>query len=200
MTPASLTNDEPEVFTFNDQTWEPKNYDDYDGEITWRRALAMSRNLGTIHVGSRSASTRLRRYGETRRRRHAAARIPSHYAGVFELTPFEVAEAYTMFTNGGAAHPLKAIDARSTRGRGTLCRRSCPCAMLRARDHVSRHEHDAQRLERRDRRRRPRAGFTLDAAGKSGTTNDLRDAWFVGFTPDLLTVVWVGFDDNQPVR
>src|SRR5439155_26001390 len=43
------------------------------------------------------------------------------------------------------------------------------------------------------------AGFTLDAAGKTGTTNDLRDAWFVGFTPDLLTVVWVGFDDNQPV-
>ena len=43
------------------------------------------------------------------------------------------------------------------------------------------------------------AGFRLDAAGKSGTTNDLRDAWFVGFTPELLTVVWVGFDDNQPI-
>ena len=41
--------------------------------------------------------------------------------------------------------------------------------------------------------------FTLDAAGKTGTTNDLRDAWFVGFTPELLTVVWVGFDDNQPI-
>ena len=43
------------------------------------------------------------------------------------------------------------------------------------------------------------AGFTLDAAGKTGTTNDLRDAWFAGFTPELLAVVWVGFDDNQPV-
>ena len=43
------------------------------------------------------------------------------------------------------------------------------------------------------------AGFTLDAAGKTGTTNDLRDAWFVGFTPELLTVVWVGLDDNQPL-
>src|SRR5687767_7424064 len=43
------------------------------------------------------------------------------------------------------------------------------------------------------------AGFALDAAGKTGTTNDLRDAWFVGFTPELLTVVWVGFDDNRPV-
>ena len=42
-------------------------------------------------------------------------------------------------------------------------------------------------------------GFTPDAAGKSGTTNDQRDAWFVGFTPELLTVVWVGFDDNTPI-
>jgi len=42
-------------------------------------------------------------------------------------------------------------------------------------------------------------GFTLDAAGKTGTTNDQRDAWFVGFTPELLTVVWVGLDDNQPL-
>src|SRR5262249_22745961 len=42
-------------------------------------------------------------------------------------------------------------------------------------------------------------GFALDAAGKTGTTNDLRDAWFAGFTPELLTVVWVGFDDNQPI-
>jgi membrane carboxypeptidase/penicillin-binding protein len=43
------------------------------------------------------------------------------------------------------------------------------------------------------------AGFAIDAAGKSGTTNDLRDAWFVGFTPELLTVVWVGFDNNRPL-
>jgi membrane carboxypeptidase/penicillin-binding protein len=42
-------------------------------------------------------------------------------------------------------------------------------------------------------------GFARDAAGKTGTTNDLRDAWFIGFTPDLLTVVWVGLDDNQPL-
>jgi penicillin-binding protein 1B len=43
------------------------------------------------------------------------------------------------------------------------------------------------------------AGFASDAAGKTGTTNDLRDAWFAGFTPELLTVVWVGYDSNQPV-
>jgi membrane carboxypeptidase/penicillin-binding protein len=43
-------------------------------------------------------------------------------------------------------------------------------------------------------------GFSADAAGKTGTTNDLRDAWFAGYTPDLLCVVWVGYDDNTPVN
>jgi membrane carboxypeptidase/penicillin-binding protein len=43
-------------------------------------------------------------------------------------------------------------------------------------------------------------GFASDAAGKTGTTNEMRDAWFAGYTPDLLCVVWVGFDDNQPVN
>jgi membrane carboxypeptidase/penicillin-binding protein len=43
-------------------------------------------------------------------------------------------------------------------------------------------------------------GFKLPAAGKTGTTNDMRDAWFAGFTPDLLCVVWVGFDDNSPLN
>jgi penicillin-binding protein 1A len=42
-------------------------------------------------------------------------------------------------------------------------------------------------------------GFYLDAAGKTGTTNDQRDAWFIGFTPDLIAAVWVGFDDNKPI-
>ncbi len=68
-----------------------------------------------------------------------------------------------------------------------------------ARHDLPGHQHDAERDQRRHRRRRARRRFALDAAGKTGTTNDLRDAWFVGFTPELLTVVWVGLDDNQPL-
>jgi len=106
LTPASLTNDAPEVFTFNDQTWEPKNYDDYDGEITWRRALAMSRNLGTIHVGQAIGFDKVADVWKRVGVGTPPQGYPAITLGVFELTPFEVAEAYTLFTNGGAVHPL----------------------------------------------------------------------------------------------
>jgi penicillin-binding protein 1B len=199
LTPASLTLDEPAVFTFDDQIWEPKNYEDYDGEVTLRRALAMSRNLGTIRVGERIGFDNIaalwRRVGVGTTPRG----YPSITLGVFELTPIEVAQAYTIFTNGGSVRSLRSID------------------------HV---QAGAERLEPAASKVKPvargettylvtnmlrsvlnegtgagarAAGFALDAAGKSGTTNDLRDAWFVGFTREILTVVWVGYDNNQPL-
>ena len=110
LTAAALTVDEPATITFDDQTWEPRNYDEYDGLITWRRALAMSRNLGTIHVGEQIGFDRVaamwRKVGVGTPPRG----FPSITLGVFELTPFEVAQAYTLFQNNGAVRPLKALD------------------------------------------------------------------------------------------
>jgi penicillin-binding protein 1B len=110
LTPASLTLDEPATFAFDDQIWEPKNYDEYDGEVTLRRALAMSRNLGTIRVGERIGFDKIvsmwKRVGVGTTPRS----YPSITLGVFELTPIEVAQAYTIFTNGGSVRSLRAID------------------------------------------------------------------------------------------
>src|SRR5688572_5279235 len=110
LTPASLTRDEPRTFEFDGQVWEPKNYDDYDGDVTWRRALAMSRNLGTIHVGEQIGFDQIaalwRRVGVGT----PPQAFPSITLGVFELTPLEVAQAYTLFVNGGRVQPLKAIS------------------------------------------------------------------------------------------
>jgi penicillin-binding protein 1B len=199
LTPASLALDEPTTFTFDDQVWEPKNYDEYDGEITWRRALAMSRNLATIHVGETVGFDRVaalwRRVGVGTPPRG----YPSITLGVFELTPMEVARAYTLFTNAGSVRPLRAIDRIETGGK----RMTVPAAALKPvatpestflvtnmmRSVLSEGTGASARAN----------GFSHDAAGKSGTTNDQRDAWFVGFTPEMLTVVWVGFDDNQPL-
>jgi penicillin-binding protein 1B len=199
LTPASLTADEPTTFTFDDKVWEPKNYDDYDGLITWRRALAMSRNLGTIRVGETigfdNVAALWRKVGVGT----PPQAFPSITLGVFELTPLEVAQAYTLFTNGGAVRPLRAINTIETAERNLKPKQTALKPVARPesaylvtsmmRSVINEGTGAAARAN----------GFVLDAAGKSGTTNDLRDAWFVGFTPELLTVVWVGLDDNKPV-
>jgi penicillin-binding protein 1B len=198
-TPAALTRDEPEVFQLdNGQTWEPKNYDDYDGEITWRRALAMSRNLGTIHVGEQVGFDNIAALW----RRVGVGTPPQGYPaitlGVFELTPLEVAQAYTLFTNGGSVRPLHILD-RIEAGQ-TLTPKPAKLKEVARPDTTFLVTNMMRSVLDEGTGAAARAnGFTLDAAGKSGTTNDLRDAWFVGFTPELLTVVWVGYDDNEPL-
>jgi penicillin-binding protein 1B len=199
LTPASLTLDEPATFTFDDQIWEPKNYDEYDGEVTLRRALAMSRNLGTIRVGERigfdQVATLWRRVGVGTTPRG----YPSITLGVFELTPIEVAQAYTIFTNGGAVRSLRALDHMQA---GTQTLQPAPSKVKPvARSETTYLVTNMLRsvLNEGTGAGARAGGFSLDAAGKSGTTNDLRDAWFVGFTRELLTIVWVGYDDNQPL-
>jgi penicillin-binding protein 1B len=199
LTPASLTNDAPEVFTFDNQTWEPKNYDDYDGEITWRRALAMSRNLGTIHVGEAVGFDKVADVWKRVGVGTPPKGFPAITLGVFELTPLEVAQAYTLFTNGGAVRPLKVIE-HIDAGQRYFAPKDAPLRHVARPDTTYLVTNMMRSVLNEGTGAGARAaGFTLDAAGKSGTTNDLRDAWFVGFTPQLLTVVWVGFDDNQPV-
>jgi penicillin-binding protein 1B len=199
LTPASLTNDAPEVFTFDNQTWEPKNYDDYDGEITWRRALAMSRNLGTIHVGEAIGFDKVAEVWKRVGVGTPPKGFPAITLGVFELTPLEVAQAYTLFTNDGAVRPLKVIDGIDA-GERHLVPKAPPLRRVARPDTTYLVTNMMRSVLNEGTGAGARAaGFALDAAGKSGTTNDLRDAWFVGFTPSLLTVVWVGFDDNQPV-
>ncbi|HKE86465.1 MAG TPA: PBP1A family penicillin-binding protein [Vicinamibacterales bacterium] len=199
LTPASITLDEPEIFTFDDMTWEPKNYDDYDGEITLRRALAMSRNLGTIHVGARVGFDKVAAFWKKVGVGTPPRGYPAITLGVFELTPAEVAQAYTIFMNDGSVRPLEAIDHVEEGGRSL---KPAPPKLKRvARPDTTFLVTNMMRSVLNEGTGAPAraAGFAADAAGKSGTTNDLRDAWFVGFTPELLTVVWVGFDDNQPV-
>jgi penicillin-binding protein 1B len=199
LTPASLTNDAPEVFTFDNQTWEPKNYDDYDGEITWRRALAMSRNLGTIHVGQTVGFDKIAQVWKRVGVGTPPQGYPAITLGVFELTPMEVAQAFTLFTNGGAVRPLKMIQEIDA-GERHLVPKDAPLRRVARPDTTYLVTNMMRSVLNEGTGAGARAaGFVLDAAGKSGTTNDLRDAWFVGFTPHLLTVVWVGFDDNQPV-
>jgi penicillin-binding protein 1B len=199
LTPASMTLDEPAIFEYDDQVWEPKNYDDYDGEVTFRRALAMSRNLGTVRVGEQIGFDTVARLWRRVGVGTPPQAFPSITLGVFELTPLEVAQAYTLFTNGGTVRRLKGLNyiqagARVLRPapvKDTSVAR--PDTTFLVTNMLRSVINEGTAASARG------SGFSADAAGKTGTTNDQRDAWFVGFTPELLTVVWVGFDDNTPI-
>jgi penicillin-binding protein 1B len=201
LTPAAITIDEPtSLETDTGELWEPKNYGgEYEGAITWRRALAMSRNVGTVHVGEsigfNTVASFWRRVGVGTPPRG----FPSITLGVFELTPFEVATAYTVFTNGGSVRQLRGIE-RVDAGGKSLTPPEAPLKAVTRPDVTYLVTNMMRSVMNEGTAGGARAaGFAHDAAGKTGTTNDLRDAWFAGFTPELLTVVWVGYDDNEPL-
>ena len=125
---------------------------------------------------------------------------PSIALGVFEATPYEIARAYTIFPNMGVVRPLRHILKIETGAKNVTRKpRSQPKAVARPDTTFLVTNIMRSVLNEGTGAGARSAGFRLDAAGKTGTTNDLRDAWFAGFTPGLLTVVWVGFDDNQPL-
>jgi len=124
---------------------------------------------------------------------------PSIALVVVELTPFEAAQAYTIFPNHGQVRKLRSlinitngnqVSTPKVEAGPTVARASTAFLVTSMMRSVINEGTGAGARAN---------GFTADAAGKTGTTNDLRDAWFVGFTPELLTVVWVGLDDNQPL-
>lgn len=201
LTPATLVDDEQTTFTYEDKQWTPSNYEDeYDGPITLRRAIAMSRNVATIRVaeltGFGAIADLWKRVGTSTVPRP----YPSITLGVFEATPMEIAMAYTVFPNGGELRPIRALT-RITNGSAEVPVQSDPPRRIARPDTSFLVTNLMRSVINEGTGASARAmGFALDAAGKTGTTNDMRDAWFVGFTPELLTAVWVGFDDNQPLE
>ena len=200
ITPATLVHDEPTTWNFDNQEWTPRNYDgEYDGAITLRRALAMSRNVAAVKVAEQTGYDRVVSLWKKAKVGGTVDPYPSVALGVIELTPLEVAEAYTVFPNRGTLKKLRSIVsitsgedvAKPKTEAGPNVARPSTAFLV---------THMMRSVLNEGTGAGARAnGFSADAAGKTGTTNELRDAWFVGFTPELLTVVWVGLDDNQPL-
>jgi penicillin-binding protein 1B len=197
ITPATVVMDEPTTFTFNDQQWTPSNYNnEYDGLVTLRRALAHSRNVATIKVAESTGYDNVAALWKKIGMGTPPRPYPSIALGVFEASPLEIASAYTIFPNAGMLRPLRAISRIVSGGRDLPIDLPAP-RMVARKDTTYLVTNMMRSVLNEGTAAAARATFTLDAAGKTGTTNDLRDAWFVGFTPELLTVVWVGLDDNQ---
>jgi penicillin-binding protein 1A len=188
-TAASILNDAPEVFDL----WRPQNYkkNNFEGPVRLRHALARSINTVAIRlchdVGVEAVVDLARSMGIT----SELPRELSLALGSGEVTPIELTNAFASFATGGQYAPpqfFESVEGAAVAGeppRQVLDPQVAHVALDMMRSVVE--EGTAQQARK--------AGIPI--SGKTGTSNDSRDAWFVGMTPDYVISVWVGYDDNQ---
>ncbi len=182
--------------------WEPANYDNVShGTVALHTALANSYNLATVRlgmaVGINTVTETLQRLGVER----TFSGYPSLLLGAISLTPAEVTQMYQTLASGGFQMPLRAIrevsDARGTR----LARYGLSVRQTFEAEPVFLLNHALSEVMSVGTGRgvTARLGPNVTVAGKTGTTDDLRDSWFAGFDGAHLAVVWLGKDDNSPI-
>jgi penicillin-binding protein 1B len=200
-TVATVFEDAPFEIKAGGKMWSPANFDRlYRGPVTVRDALEQSINVPTVRaaltVGLGEVVEVAHRYGID----SELEAVPSLALGAEEVTPLELATAYAPLANGGwrvHAHGLTALVDRDGVPRDPAI--PPPEAVMEpALAYLVTNVLEGA-VERGTARAAHDLGLTGHAAGKTGTSNDLRDAWFVGYTPDVLALVWVGYDDNRLV-
>jgi penicillin-binding protein 1A len=197
--PTSIIIDAPVYYNDNGRVWSPKNFEKkYFGPTSLREALTKSRNVVTVKlahaVGVRYLVDYLNRFGfPTPMPRNLSIAL-----GSTEVTPLELAAAYAAFANNGA-RPLPILITEVTAPNGAVIEDNEPIleAIMPARTAYTITSMLQDVVQRGTGRRAH--GLDQPTAGKTGTTNDLNDAWFVGYTPELLAAVWVGFDSKRPI-
>jgi len=204
ITPATVVEDAPAVFFFEDKEYTPQNYeDDYRGNVTLRRALSRSLNVATVKVAEMVGYDRVADLWSHKLGMGTAIKpYPAVALGAFEATPLEMATAYNVLANGGLKiDPVAVLKVTDEKGQTMEQHKpATPERVVHAESAFLVTNMLRSVLNEGTAAAARSMGFAADAAGKTGTTNDLRDAWFAGYTRDLLCVVWVGYDDNTPVN
>jgi penicillin-binding protein 1B len=182
--------------------WSPRNYEDrYHGTVTVREALEQSLNSASVRVGLASGISAIIRTAHTLGIQSEIKEHPAVLLGAVDIPPIEMADAFSTIARIGSRLPLRTIRfVTNERGRVVSAGdRAEPVQVFPPRDLYILTDAMKGVLDRGTAAAARRMGFRLIAAGKTGTTNDKRDAWFIGFTPKTLALTWIGFDDNAPI-
>ena len=199
---ASSVDDSPITVNLSDGTeWNPKNYDNRDhGYVPFTTALSQSYNHSAVRLGMEfgvnTFAKQLQRMGV----KEKIPTYPSALLGSVNLSPMDMLGVYQVFATGGFRTPIHSIrSVIDDRGHilqrtGLNTQRSIPpetnfLINYALQDVVK--NGTAKRIQS--------LGSNLNLAGKTGTTNDYRDAWFAGYSGNYVSVVWVGRDDNKPI-
>ena len=201
-TAATVVQDQPVQIKLQDGTlWKPENFTRQTyGPVPLVRALAESLNLATIGVGmdvgiAKVAQT-LQRFGLER----PVPQVPSMLLGTLEVTPIEAAQLYNGLANGGFRSPLRAVRAVISEDGKKIKAFPLEVTPVAAPEAVYALDRMMEQVMEHGTGRSAHLVLpnNLVVAGKSGTSSDLRDSWFAGFSGSHVVVVWVGYDDDLP--
>ena len=200
-TPSSLLSNEPKSYEIDGTIWQPQNINPVaENGLRLRTALARSDNLATVDLAMKIGLKRIVNTALMFRFSTPMKAQPSLALGAFEVIPLELARAYCTFAADGVQpYPVSMKTVVDEKGRILERRhlkieRIIPPEKAYMMSSLLRsvvEEGTARSLKWRN--------ITFPVAGKTGTTNNYRDAWFVGYTPDIIALVWVGFDDGSSV-
>ena len=181
--------------------WEPKNYDGtYSDAVTMRDALAQSKNIPTVRLATEIGVARVVEMARQMGISGNIPAVPSVVLGSAEVTPIEMTAAYAAFANlGDRPDPrfvTKVVDrdghivwSAEVRRERVIEPRTAFMTTSLMQDVVDRGTATAVRA----------VGYREPAAGKTGTTNDAADIWFIGFTPNMVGTIWIGFDERKTI-
>ncbi|MCP4037103.1 MAG: PBP1A family penicillin-binding protein, partial [bacterium] len=199
-TPASFLDDTPLEIKTREGLWQPQNYDhEFRGRVALRTALERSLNVPSVRLALRVGIDRVAAMATRMGVQSPLPRVPSLALGTAEVSPLEIARAYATLASGGV-RPTPHTFEDVTSKEHTLEQRQLELDQVLdpglAYLGVSLLEGV---VDRGTARRLRSMGLEGAIAGKTGTTDDERDLWFVGFTPELVAVVWLGFDEPRSI-
>jgi penicillin-binding protein 1B len=196
--PTTFIEDTPFTWQIGETNWTPKNFKNrYFGRVTLEFALEESLNSATSRLANAIGLDRVRAM---------AAKLgfgdlppyPSIVLGGIEVAPMQIANAYAILANEGLSVPPYAVTAVVDQNNKVIEGHELKAEQVLTPELAYTMDFMLEQVINHGTGKAARQmGFTRPAAGKTGTTNDSMDAWFAGFTPNLLTVVWTGFDQKE---
>ena len=201
-TAATVLDDSPISVRTGNAVWQPQNYDlRFHGRVPVRLALAHSYNIPAVRAAIDAGVPNVIKTAATIGIESHLEPYPSVSLGSFEVTPLEIAYAYSAFANLGVkAEPISILAVSTREGkllesREVKMKRVAPASVCYVMNDILK---DVFTYGTASKARL--LGFDRPFAGKTGTTSNYRDAWFIGYSPRILNLVWIGFDDGHSVR
>ena len=202
ISPATVLDDTPVAVTDGERVWRPVNYGgQYAGPLTLRRALMRSANAATVRLSQRVGTRRVVSLARRAGIRSRLDPVPATALGALEVTPLELTAAYASFGNGGLRVTPTLVRRIETPDGGVLWRSPSarPERVLGAAEAYQLTSMLESVVDGGTGSIVRELGVTGPVAGKTGTTNNGADIWFVGYTPSIVATVWFGYDTPRPI-